>query len=472
MSLLAAMCDLAVDSVNGSSCTADALAIRSSYSWCVSSGSPVRYFRAGMNTSSAAPASRTAHANFGIAHGGSGLLALLALAAMDGRLVDGQADAMERLCGWFDSWRQESEHGPWWPQWVTRDELRAGRPDCDGPGRPSWCYGVPGIARAQQLAAIATSQPTRQAAAEAALASCMTSPRLDRLTDPGICHGLADLDAALRTYRAAGRAALRHTQADIWFQALAEPVDWTAAEVIFATRIAPRLDQLDDGQAAWWFLRKHPCWRLRIRTADRDSAGAMFDSLAADGLISGWKHGIYEPEIAAFGGPVAMNIVHELFCADSRGVLGYARHHPPLLGRRELSLLLIRALQHHAGLDWFETADVFDRVARIRPAPAQADTARAEGFAAQVRSLLAIPVHATAAMLAAGGQRDDLTTWLVAFITAGQQLGEAAAVARLDRGLRAVVAHIVIFHWNRLGLSARTQGILARAATTAILPRS
>jgi hypothetical protein len=38
--------------------------------------------------------------------------------------------------------------------------------------------------------------------------------------------------------------------------------------------------------------------------------------------------------------------------------------------------------------------------------------------------------------------------------------------------LRAILTHVVIFHWNRFGLSATSQGILARAATTALLPRS
>jgi hypothetical protein len=38
--------------------------------------------------------------------------------------------------------------------------------------------------------------------------------------------------------------------------------------------------------------------------------------------------------------------------------------------------------------------------------------------------------------------------------------------------VRAVLAHVLIFHWNRLGLSAAAQGILARAATAATLPRS
>jgi hypothetical protein len=141
------------------------------------------------------------HANLGMAHGAAGLLALLAHAARHGRRVAGQAEAIGWLCGWFDQWRQESAHGPWWPQWVTRDELRTGRLTHGCPERPSWCYGTPGIARALQLAAIATHDRAREALAEHALAACLTDPQRDRLTDPGICHGLAGL------YQTAHRAA-------------------------------------------------------------------------------------------------------------------------------------------------------------------------------------------------------------------------------------------------------------------------
>lgn len=141
------------------------------------------------------------HANFGMAHGTAGLLALLALAAGRGLTVDGQHEAIERLLAWFDTWQQDTPHGPWWPQWITREQLATGRPAQPGPGRPSWCYGAVGIARALQLAGIATSNPTRQTAAEEALAACLTERQLDRLTEPGLCHGAAGV------YQTAHRAA-------------------------------------------------------------------------------------------------------------------------------------------------------------------------------------------------------------------------------------------------------------------------
>ncbi|EIV91987.1 lanthionine synthetase C family protein [Frankia sp. QA3] len=141
------------------------------------------------------------HANLGLAHGAAGILAFLALAARAGHTVDGHHDAITSLCAWFDQWRQDSDDGPWWPQWLTRDDLRAGHPAQPGPGRPSLCYGTPGIARALQLAAIATADPARQADAEHAFATCLTGPRLATLPDAGLCHGLAGI------YQAATRVA-------------------------------------------------------------------------------------------------------------------------------------------------------------------------------------------------------------------------------------------------------------------------
>jgi thiopeptide-type bacteriocin biosynthesis protein len=282
----------------------------------------------------------------------------------------------------------------------------------------------------------------------------------------------ADLADAVQLYRAAGLAALQRRHERAWFHVRVALPDWAEAEATFAAQIAPRLDQLDHGQATWWFLRKHPYWRLRVRTADQHAVEMLLDQLVVAGAIDHWRPGIYEPEAAAFGGDAAMDVVHDLFCADSRGVLTYARQHAPELGRRELSLLLIRALQQHGGLDWFEAGDVFDRIAQMRPTPADADAARVDVLATRMRLLLAVGGQADTPLFASGGPVAYATPWLAGFVQAGQHLGEAAAAGHLNRGLRAVLAHIVIFHWNRLGLSAQTQGILAHAAKAAILPRS
>lgn len=132
------------------------------------------------------------HSNHGVAHGITGPLLLLAQAARRGISVDGHHDAIAAIGAWFDSWRQEGPAGPWWPEHVTVAEMRAGRPLQAAPARPSWCYGTPGIARAGQLAAIATGDLQRQRAFEDALAQCLADPaQTAQLTDVSLCHGWA-----------------------------------------------------------------------------------------------------------------------------------------------------------------------------------------------------------------------------------------------------------------------------------------
>ncbi|MFG1697691.1 lanthionine synthetase C family protein [Nonomuraea fastidiosa] len=142
------------------------------------------------------------HANLGMAHGAAGLLALLSITTRQGVAVDGQSEAIDRLCAWFDRWRQDGRTGPWWPQWITLPELADGRLRQPGPPRPSWCYGTPGIARALQLAGLALDDVARQQQAEHALAACLNDPaQLRHLTGPGLCHGVAGV------YQTAWRAA-------------------------------------------------------------------------------------------------------------------------------------------------------------------------------------------------------------------------------------------------------------------------
>ncbi|MFI0791592.1 lanthionine synthetase C family protein [Micromonospora rubida] len=143
------------------------------------------------------------HANFGMAHGITGPLALLALAMRQNIRVPEHAKAIRRICTWLDYWQQASPAGPWWPEKITVAELRAGKPSMSGPARPSWCYGTPGVARAQQLAGIALDDPAQQQAAEEALTRCLADPlQLSRIVDPSLCHGWAGL-AATAWYAAA-----------------------------------------------------------------------------------------------------------------------------------------------------------------------------------------------------------------------------------------------------------------------------
>lgn len=134
------------------------------------------------------------HANFGLAHGISGPLALLATTQRRGVTVPGQSEAIERICAYLDGWRHDSDSGSWWPQWITRAQLNAEALHQHGPPRPSWCYGTPGIGRTQQLAALALADTARQRMAEQTVAACLSDPaQLALISDAGLCHGWAGL---------------------------------------------------------------------------------------------------------------------------------------------------------------------------------------------------------------------------------------------------------------------------------------
>jgi thiopeptide-type bacteriocin biosynthesis protein len=281
----------------------------------------------------------------------------------------------------------------------------------------------------------------------------------------------SDLEAAVAVYRLAGAAAVCAVHETPWFHANLTMADHTTADQDFAIMVVPQLDTIPappDNPPTWWYLRKHPHWRVRILTDAPDLAADTLNRLVTSGAISAWKQSIYEPEEHAFGGGIGTQVIHDLFCADSRGVLSYAAGLQPL-GRRETSLLLIGELLHSAGLDWFESADVFARVAAVRPSPSVEDHDRVARLASTVRPLLAMPPHARSELFGPTGQLSQASSWRDGYLTAGRELRAAADAGALTRGPRAVIAQAIIFAWNRLGLAARTQGVLAVAARDAIL---
>ncbi|MGW1279595.1 lanthionine synthetase LanC family protein [Streptomyces tsukubensis] len=135
------------------------------------------------------------HGNNGVAHGIAGPLALLSLAHRAGARVPGQLDAIEVLARWLDRYGGS--------YWTTRAQMDAAGPPAPEPARPSWCYGLPGIARAQQLAALALGDPLRREAAEDTVVQMLSSPvHLARITDATLCHGWAGLVTLARAVAA------------------------------------------------------------------------------------------------------------------------------------------------------------------------------------------------------------------------------------------------------------------------------
>jgi thiopeptide-type bacteriocin biosynthesis protein len=252
---------------------------------------------------------------------------------------------------------------------------------------------------------------------------------------------------------------------DPWHQVNITFPDWDHAELTAATRIAPQLDA--DGLAAtWWFIRKHPCWRVRYQSGPGDQARIeqRLGELAAAGHITGWTRVVYEPEVCAFGGPEAMAVAHRLFHADSHGILTCLRDQPEGRHRREISLMLCSVMMRAARQDFFEQGDVWARVADYRKPPPGSNPDR-PGPLDHVRRLITADAES---QMSDGAPLAHCAQRAAAYATAGRELAGLTAAGLLHRGLRDVLAHHVIFAWNRLGLPYATQSVLAGTAKTAV----
>ena len=209
----------------------------------------------------------------------------------------------------------------------------------------------------------------------------------------------------------------------------------------------------------WAFLRKHPTWRVRLPPGtDPGVLTSPLNELIATGVLSGWASRVYEPEQRAFGGPKGLAAAHDLAHADSRHILTHIALHTGGLGRRELAILTTTALLHGAGLDYYEQGDVWDRfAAHRRPPHTPYSPALTE---ATTQLVTADPQH----ILQPTGDWPRHQPWLDAFTTTGSRLAALADHGLLERGLRAVLAHHLLFTFNRLGLDRTDQAHLAELA--------
>jgi thiopeptide-type bacteriocin biosynthesis protein len=251
-----------------------------------------------------------------------------------------------------------------------------------------------------------------------------------------------------------------------WRQANVAFADWNQAEAAALAHLAPLMRTAEDEGtlSAWFVIRKRPCWRVRYLPAidTHDRTGQGLNALIAAGHITGWTEIIYEPEVHAFGGAQAMACAHRLFHRDSRHLID---HLPGDAGRhrRETSLMLCSLLMRSAGLDWYEQGDVWARVGTHRAVPP--GTPVQDRLHAAVRQLISVNGED---LMRTGGPLAHVADWARAYTDAGRELAHLTNAGQLHRGLRDVLAHHVLFAWNRAGLSYAMQAALAAAAKTVI----
>ncbi|TFE55360.1 methyltransferase, FxLD system [Streptomyces sp. ICN441] len=247
-------------------------------------------------------------------------------------------------------------------------------------------------------------------------------------------------------------------------------VDRESARRAIAERLGPALIEAGtDGQlTGWWFMNKQP-WPLRY-LADKPSPAieSLLSDLIGDGVAVSCLPCVYEPETDTFGGPEAMNAAHELFHSDSRHLLTY-KLSPMHLGRRETAVLLASVMMRGAGLDWFEQGDVWAKVVALRPATNPPPPERATELSSAMQKLMIADAHS---LCHPGGPLHAHEEWVTAFERAGATLAELAGRGALTRGLRAVIAHHVIFHANRAGLLRDDQSALSHIAREVVMGTS
>ncbi|MFC0862226.1 thiopeptide-type bacteriocin biosynthesis protein [Sphaerimonospora cavernae] len=251
--------------------------------------------------------------------------------------------------------------------------------------------------------------------------------------------------------------------------------DWADAENAAVAHIAPLLvaAETEGLLTAWFFVRKAPCWRVRYLTVGNASQTHAYlhhhlEALRHAGHIGDLTQVVYEPETHAFGGLEGMRVAHRLFHADSRNLLAYladTRGSPGVDHRRELSILLCTLLLRAARLDWYEQGDVWARVTDHRDLPDQVPEHRRRALHSDLRRLMSVD---PANLMREGAPLAFAAEWAQAFTSTGQDLAALASGGLLHRGLRAILTHHVIFIWNRFGLPATLQAVLAATAKAVV----
>ncbi|WP_412540070.1 methyltransferase, FxLD system [Longispora sp. K20-0274] len=247
-----------------------------------------------------------------------------------------------------------------------------------------------------------------------------------------------------------------------------KPTAWRQVFVTFTDRgdldeyirdhLGPALLDAEDTGAvlAFWFIRKGEVLRVRLLPGhDRDQTEAVIERLADHVLAREYAHVIYEPETHAFGGTEGMSVAHALFHTDSRHLLTHLANGGG--HQRELAVRLAVRFMRAAGLDFYEMGDVWQTLAAHRAFPAGATPG--PGLIAGVQHLITASGETPESPL---HRQPD---WPKVFEQTGQMLAHLNSGGHLTtRGLRAVLAHHLLFLFNRYGVSGCDQALLASAA--------
>ncbi|MEV6863631.1 thiopeptide-type bacteriocin biosynthesis protein [Streptosporangium subroseum] len=257
-----------------------------------------------------------------------------------------------------------------------------------------------------------------------------------------------------------------------WRQTNVAFADRNDAQHLATSRIGPLLRKAEDRGllSVWFFIRKQQ-WRFRWLPTSPAAAKTVLHALTNAGEAMTWTSTVCEFETVAFGGPEGMDAACTLFHADSRHLLAWLETDRPL-GQRETSILLCSTLMRAAGLDWFEQGDVWAKVADLRrhENSIPTDPDRARELHEAMRILMTTDAQGLCGPVN-NGPLSGQQAWVITFDKAGRTLARLNHHGRLERGLRAVLAHHLIFHLNRAGFSGVDQATMAALAIDVVFHR-
>jgi thiopeptide-type bacteriocin biosynthesis protein len=220
--------------------------------------------------------------------------------------------------------------------------------------------------------------------------------------------------------------------------------------VAFATAV-PRLRH-ELALQSWFFVRKDPGVRLRLRFASAPPLDALATRLERwrrrDRFVA-WTPACYEPEERLFGGADGLEAAHAFFAADSALWAEYQRAAgrsraptpPAVLTTLVIGDLLDRCLDGPE-----EVWDAWGQIAAAHGLQPPFPSAQAPAPLPEVRgAALSVRLHYQQVSAALA-----------------QRLRRLAGAGRLTVGRRRFLTSIALFHWNRFGVDLATRQEICR----------
>ncbi len=235
--------------------------------------------------------------------------------------------------------------------------------------------------------------------------------------------------------------------------------------------IVPFIHSNDEIQS-WWFLQKadHRGVHIRLRfkcepTKEEHIFQMLKDTLHQDKRTLELQNIVYEPEVALFGGETGIMLAHDYFRADSEFITQWyhlRRDKDGLKTIQALSIYFIRTLMSATHMDAFEKWDCWTKVYSHRNHIPD-ESLYIESCQQWLKKVLRIEENHLTQLYQSEEDLQCLQLYQSFLTEFGQTLYDAYHAGELDRGVREFIAGIIIFHWNRLGLSYYHQALLSRS---------